>query len=443
MAPANAKAVPRRPRQPYNRSQGVRSVEYVQQLRYIKMESFKSVIIDRVNSNQILQYAYITHDKDKTAEGELVEPHIHCMMKFRNCTRLSAIKSWFNCQENNLEKLKGSWQTALRYLTHMNSPEKHQYSPQEVTANFNYAEEVEIRVGSRPKRTTLPIETKEKLDRIDEGEITEKNWFLHFTSEEYSKHKEKIRRYLDIANCREEFVNLNDKRRLSDNIYIYGRSGLGKTRLAKRICTTNYNEFFMSGSGSDPLDGYKGEAAIIFDDIRPEDMTLAEYLKLTDPHNCTPIKSRYKNVVNKAKQICMTTPHHPRIFCQRLQQGNSSEEPKQFFRRHHTYIEVNEKVFRLYSYDANKDVLIMYDEQDNIYESRATGCNVTQLDQQKKLSSLLRRFAEEGESDYESTMCDTNASSCAKSVTESDVIQECHHVDTPSTSQLTTRHIVK
>lgn len=422
-------------RQRNPRPSGVRAIEYVQQTQYINVEELRSCLVDRVNRNQIVKYAYIVHDKDKQQNGEDVEPHIHCMIKLRNATRISAIATWFNCQPNTLQKITHAWQTALRYLTHMNSPDKHQYNATEVVCNFDYVRECEIRVNAMPSgRGAIPLETQDKLNRIDEGDINEKNWFLHFTQEEYMKYQTKIQRCLDLAKHRREFIALNSKNRCSDNIFIYGKSGLGKTRLAKRICMKNHKEYFMSGSGSDPLDGYKGEKAIIFDDIRAEDLTTAEYLKLTDPFNATPIKSRYKNVVNLAEQICMTTPHHPKEFCRRLQK-TGNEEPKQFFRRHQTYIEVQEKIFRLFSYDAQKDVLIMYDEFDNIYESKRTGTTKSQKEQQIRLSNMMREFAEEGDSDYESTCCG-DTPGCRSQLSQdtgyqSSVIQQCQHIDSP------------
>lgn len=421
------------------RPSGVRAIEYVQQLQYINVEELRRQLVDRVNRNQVVKYAYIVHDKDKQENGEDVEPHIHCMMRLRNATRITAIAAWLNCQTNTLQKITHTWQTALRYLTHMNSPDKHQYNPREVICNFDYVRECEIRVSVMPaERGGMPLETEDKINRIDEGDINEKNWFLHFTQEEYMKYRTKIQRCLEIAKYRREFVALNSKNRCSDNIFIYGKSGLGKTRLAKRICMKNHKEYFMSGSGSDPLDGYKGEKAIIFDDIRAEDLTHGEYLKLTDPFNATPIKSRYRNVVNLAEQICMTTPHHPAEFCKRLQK-TGNEEPKQFFRRHQTYIEVKEKIFTLFSYDATKDVLVMYDQFDNIYESKRTGTTKSQKEQQLRLSSMMQEFAEEGDSDYESTCCGETALSRSRSSQdsgyESSVIQPCQHIDSPCSEQ--------
>ncbi|WP_234919873.1 replication protein, partial [Vibrio anguillarum] len=63
------------------------------------------------------------------------------MMKFKSPQKVHCIAKWFKVKDNNINKIKSKWVSALRYLIHANHPEKHQYNVDEVIANFDYSEE--------------------------------------------------------------------------------------------------------------------------------------------------------------------------------------------------------------------------------------------------------------------------------------------------------------
>ena len=53
----------------------------------------------------------------------------------------SVIAEYFKQTENRVEKIKaGSYNKAIPYLVHRNAPEKFQYDPEDVKANFDYVE---------------------------------------------------------------------------------------------------------------------------------------------------------------------------------------------------------------------------------------------------------------------------------------------------------------
>ena len=88
----------------------------------------------------IKQWAYILHDKDDT------RPHYHIYLSFGNSSCDSEmVAKWFNIPENFIEKVKGRKTDVLLYLTHGNDSQKnkHQYSPSEVVANFDFQVEIE------------------------------------------------------------------------------------------------------------------------------------------------------------------------------------------------------------------------------------------------------------------------------------------------------------
>ena len=88
----------------------------------------------------IKQWAYILHDKDDT------RPHYHIYLNFGTSScDTSLVAKWFNLPENFIEKVKGRKVDVLLYLTHGNDTQKnkHQYSPSEVVANFDFGSEIE------------------------------------------------------------------------------------------------------------------------------------------------------------------------------------------------------------------------------------------------------------------------------------------------------------
>lgn len=77
----------------------------------------------------------ITHDKDiDEATGELVEPHTHIYLEYETPRKLSTIANLFGVAENFIEAVKNK-KGFIRYLTHLDDADKHQYPPFEVVGN--------------------------------------------------------------------------------------------------------------------------------------------------------------------------------------------------------------------------------------------------------------------------------------------------------------------
>lgn len=86
-------------------------------------------------------FAYVLHDKDVDENGELKKPHIHWCGK-RSPAPISTIANALCVESNSIEFCK-NWKYSLRYLIHADNPEKFQYLPETVTANFPFASVVE------------------------------------------------------------------------------------------------------------------------------------------------------------------------------------------------------------------------------------------------------------------------------------------------------------
>ncbi len=268
-----------------------RNCEIVQQLDYIDMNN----VMYQLDTNpKIQKYAYIIHDKDKDDTGALKKPHIHLILNFNSSYKASTIANWFKIKDNYICKIKGRFSDALKYLTHQNAPDKHQYNENDVISNFDFKSVID--------KSNSNKRLDEIVNGIVEGDIREYNYFDKITGQEYVKYK----RQIDNA-----FNYRKDKIRGSERnmkcIYIMGDSGTGKTTYAKEIAYNNHYSCYVSSGSNDVLDDYKGEDCIILDDLRPSCLGLSDLLKMLDNNTASTVKSRYKNKVLECKMIIITT----------------------------------------------------------------------------------------------------------------------------------------
>ena len=84
------------------------------------------------------EWAFCLHDKDEAEDGTLKKPHIHWVGRFQNQRTLATVASRLDMPEHDIEVCK-SWKKAVRYLVHLDSPDKFQYSHDAVDANFDLA----------------------------------------------------------------------------------------------------------------------------------------------------------------------------------------------------------------------------------------------------------------------------------------------------------------
>lgn len=73
-----------------------------------------------------LPYAGCLHDRDETEEDLLKKAHLHVVV-WGLQTTISGFSSKFGIPENYI-RIHGSVESRLRYLVHMDDPEKYQYS---------------------------------------------------------------------------------------------------------------------------------------------------------------------------------------------------------------------------------------------------------------------------------------------------------------------------
>lgn len=96
-------------------------------------------IDDLVQTVEPHRYAWIIHDGDINPDtGELKDPHVHFFAQVESPRSLQWFSDLLEVPINQLQKVK-STKAMLRYLCHLDNPEKSQYPTTCVHANFDYA----------------------------------------------------------------------------------------------------------------------------------------------------------------------------------------------------------------------------------------------------------------------------------------------------------------
>lgn len=149
-------------------------------------------------SSQIRSYAFITHDKDITEDGELKVSHKHLIIALYQQRTLDDILKWFSglADENGLRintmaiaRSRTQIKEDYLYLTHKNAEEKYQYSEEDIT---QYNQELFISKNDIQEDTIILA-----LDDLLNGESLQKVYRRY--GRDFIIHYNSIRKlYLDI-----------------------------------------------------------------------------------------------------------------------------------------------------------------------------------------------------------------------------------------------------
>lgn len=100
---------------------------------YVPAEHILQVL--QSHSKSIRGFAYATHDKDLNDDGTLKAIHTHIVLWLYDGRALDDIRRWFRYTDSDGQAVNTLGQfcldisSAYEYLTHQNTPEKYQYSP--------------------------------------------------------------------------------------------------------------------------------------------------------------------------------------------------------------------------------------------------------------------------------------------------------------------------
>lgn len=334
----------------------------------IKSENIEKIleeIVRRVSGVATVTEAYaIKHDKDtslaydsvtRTTISKLKEPHIHALLKFSKGATLTDLAVKIGLEPQYLEKAKSGrygYDNLLAYLIHAKDKDKYQYSPDEVFTLIgkNYLEVYHERKeswlkGKAKKEVQKSFEDIDFLiDNILNENITKNDILLdkkYHTP--YTVHKTRINDAIKTvgeikgARTKDELENGEFKKTI---LFIYGNSGLGKSRFAKKLAKdiiqlaklNNKKWQSITTAGTNMFDEVNGEEILLLDDVRGDSLTASDWLKVLDPYNISPVSARYQNKIGAAKVIIITSSKHPLTFFYQTK-GNNREDLSQFVRR--------------------------------------------------------------------------------------------------------------
>ena len=338
-----------------------RNVMFVQQIDYFKTSNIQSIIKELTDVLKPIRFAGILHDKDIGSDGTAVAPHIHLILQFESARSLNNLAKLTSQPIQCFEQWRGSINNAYSYLVHHTSSDqdKYQYSPKEVIANFDYLlllDTIERNVTKRYEiNDTMIIDNL--LDLLYTGNITKSEIEQRLTGSQYAKARQKIETvYLKRLETQAELwrQEMIDRNEIVTIIWLFGKAGTGKTRLARQYAEQYDLNYFITGSIRDPFQQYNLEHVIILDELRPHQFDYSDLLKMFDPYNVKAMaSSRYFDKPLLANVYIITSPYSPYNFFLELtkkKQTSHIDSWGQLMRRLTLVIEISKEYLQFYKY---------------------------------------------------------------------------------------------
>lgn len=180
-----------------------------------RVELLKDDIQETLKSHKtVKKWAYILHDKDDTA------PHYHIYLNFGNSgVDTKQVAEWFGLQESQVSKIRGRATDMLLYLTHGNDSQqnKHQYSPSEVVANFDFQTDIK---NAKILGDFENYSYAQQLEYVNSLPVSEK--------------ASAFRQLENLCRLQCKCLTLQSDRQL-EVVFICGKGGTGKTYYAKKL----------------------------------------------------------------------------------------------------------------------------------------------------------------------------------------------------------------
>ena len=272
---------------------------------------------DKLEKSGADEWAYILHDKDTDENSKQVRPHYHVMLHFKDAKTILKISKIFDDKEQFIEAWKSTINNGYSYLIHEtnNAKNKHHYDPSEVIASFDFKariQEIRQKVKKPSQQAINNLIEDYSNEKLTKEELQKKIGVL-----EMAKHKTLLDHIEDILAYKKHQQFINDFKGQSCKIYwIYGASGIGKTKLVREVLEKQHpDNFCILGSQRDHFQEYRGQQFVVINDLRPNDYEYGQLLTLLDPWEIDKMApARYHDKYLNARAIYITTPYSPINF---------------------------------------------------------------------------------------------------------------------------------
>lgn len=285
---------------------------------------------------------YTAADEPAHKAGEAKPPHIHIAMALTSAKTPDMVARKFGVEPQFVERFDGKQakQNMFSYLTHRTNEAvelgKFQYAFSQVDATFDYAAYMQaVAADAAAAQLEKPLVMQQVLD----GSLR----LIDFIRKDEDGGDTLTAFYINNKSFVESCIGVRYARLMASHgsemhtqvIYIQGCAGSGKTSYAKRYALKKYRDYYFASSKNDPLQDYKGEEVIIFDDARPDMFGADDWLRLLDPYtNESSMPSRFFNKYLAVKCIILTSIHAWEDFFRLCPKKGSGAEPvDQFLRR--------------------------------------------------------------------------------------------------------------
>lgn len=290
--------------------------------------------------------------KDHVPDDGDPNEHSHFVIHFYSSTKFSVIKNKFpfgNIQ--NAKSIKG----CVRYLVHADHPEKIQYEWSDVITN---ADLTPFKVQSRYHQD---IGLQRVFEKIESGEITRFNYHKHISIDLFAKNERVIN---SAFSHKESSLTCSPNRKIKV-IYFYGRSRIGKSRFAYDYAKSLYpnEEPANSSAKNDPLQDYKGQKVLIWNEFRDTHMAYSDLLSFIDPHYRSSGKSRYHNKPFTGDVIIFTSTQKMDFLYKNVNTDDGNAELRNRITEYHEFVEDKIRIY----FSNGKNHFIPFKEHLNPY----------------------------------------------------------------------------
>lgn len=167
-----------------------------------------------------VEFATIVHDKDVNENGELKKEHIHWVGRKKNGSKIETVAKVAGLKVNEIEIVR-NFKKMVRYLVHLDTPTKAQYSAEDIDCNF----EIETFLDGRNEGQNVLNFVEKRLagatymqllkDSIADGTYSDlrRNYgFIKLVVEE----EQEVRTYASIDELIERIARENVERRMAE-----------------------------------------------------------------------------------------------------------------------------------------------------------------------------------------------------------------------------------